>query len=376
MRSVFQPRSARLFASIAIVAATMLATQGSLRADIFEIDNIQVDVAAETAALARQQALQQAEKRAFYALMQRLALREDQDRIPELGREDIQSYVRDFSVVSEKASSVRYIATLSYRFKPEEIRQFLRAFGVPFAETKSKPVVVLPVLEVGARVLLWDEPNPWRRGWGERRSPEGLVPLYLALGDLTDITTIGAAEALAGDNAKLNAIAERYGAAQTIVAHANISIEPSTGQQIATITLLRPSNPLPIDQRSQTYTQLADESVSEMLTRLTEETVQQIEDSWKRDNVIWTEGTGVLAVTVPITGLPDWLSVKKQLGEVTIVRRAEIVLMSRDQVRVNIHYAGGPDQLTTALEQTNLSLQQESGEWIVMPIGFLPPPRT
>lgn len=376
MRSSFRFRHERQFVAVVFIALITLGAATASRADIFEVGNIQVDVKAETAALARQQALQQAEKRAFYALMQRLALREDQERIPELGQEDIQSYVRDFSVVSEKASSVRYIATLSYRFKPEEIRQFLRAFGVPFAETESKPVVVLPVLEVGARVLLWDSPNPWRRGWGERRTPQGLVPLYLPLGDLSDITTIGAAEALAGDTAKLNTIAERYGAAQSIVAHANISIEPSTGQQIATITLLRPSNPLPIDQRSKTYTQRADESVTEMLSRLTEETAQQIEDAWKRENVIWTEGTGVLAVTVPITGLSDWLSVKKQLADVAIIRRAEIVLMSRDQVRVNIHYAGGPDQLTTALEQTNLSLLQESGEWIVMPIGFLPPPRT
>ncbi len=364
-----------LLGAIAIFAIIVAAIPSGLRADIFEVQNIRVDVKADTAAAARQQALAQAEKRAFYALMQRLALRADQDRIPELSAEDIASYVLDFSVVSEKASSVRYIATLTYRFKPDDVRQFLRAFAVPFAETKSRPAVVLPVLEVGARTLLWDDPNPWRQAWGTRAEPEGLVPLILPLGDLSDITGIGAAEALAGDIVKLSALADRYGAAHAIVAHVNFSIAPDTNQQMATVTLLRPSDPYPVETRAQSYSQLPDETPDVFLRRLVGETAHRIQDAWKERNVIWTEGTGVLAVTVPITGLSDWLAVKDQLEGVSIVRRAEIVLMSRDQVRVNIHYAGGPDQLTTAMEQTNLSLFQESGEWVVMPIGLVAPPR-
>ena len=43
-------------------------------ADVFEIKNIGVDVKADTAAKARQQALTQAERRAFYALISRLTL--------------------------------------------------------------------------------------------------------------------------------------------------------------------------------------------------------------------------------------------------------------------------------------------------------------
>ena len=81
-------------------------------------------------------------------------------------------------------------------------------------------------------------------------------------------------------------------------------------------------------------------------------------------------------LTVPITGLRDWLAVRDQLSRVGIIRQSEIVLMSRDQVRVNVHFVGGPEQLITALEQANLSMLQESGEWIIMPIGVFQPPKT
>jgi hypothetical protein len=83
-----------------------------------------------------------------------------------------------------------------------------------------------------------------------------------------------------------------------------------------------------------------------------------------------------MAITIPITGLKDWLEVRDQLTKVGIIRKSDVVLLSRDQVRVNIHFVGDAEQLTTALEQANLSLQQENGEWIVMPIGVFQPPRT
>jgi hypothetical protein len=89
--------------------------------------------------------------------------------------------VRDFSVAREKASSVRYIARLNYRFKADEVRDLLRAYNVPFAETPSRPVVVLPVYEIGASAVLWDEPNPWRQQWNAKDEPQGLVPLIARL---------------------------------------------------------------------------------------------------------------------------------------------------------------------------------------------------
>ncbi len=345
-------------------------------ADVFEVKNIGVDVKAETAAEARQKALAQAERRAFYALISRLTLTEDQERIPELSNAEIAPFVRDFSVAREKASSVRYIARLNYRFKPDEIRGLLRSYNVPFAETPSKPMVVLPVYEVGAALVLWDEPNPWRQAWSRRDQPVGLVPLVVPIGDLSDISTVGVSEAMAGDPGRLSVISERYGAVSSIVAHNNLTVDQATGRQMMTVTLSRPNDPIPVELRTMFYVQHENEPIETMVNRVTEATVRRIENIWKRRNLISQTGTGVLAVTVPITGLKDWLAIRDQLGKVGIIRQAEIVLMSRDQIRVNIHFVGGPDQLITALEQSNLSMLHESGEWIIMPIGVFQPPKT
>ena len=129
---------------------------------MFNVNNVTVDVKADTATIARTQALAEAERKAFYILIRRLTLTIDEERIPELSPQEIAAYVRDFSVAEEKSSSVRYIARLNYRFKPDEIRALLRAYDVPFAETPSRPAVVIAVYEIGATTELWGEPNPWR----------------------------------------------------------------------------------------------------------------------------------------------------------------------------------------------------------------------
>lgn len=353
-----------------------LSTHSEARANVFNVDNVSVDVKADTASEARRLALAEAERKAFYILIRRLTLSVDEERIPELSPQEITSYVRDFSVAEEKTSAVRYIARLNYRFKPDEVRGLLRAYNVPFAETPSRPMLILAVYEVGAKAELWGEPNPWRAAWGTQNNRDGLVPIVVPLGDLTDISTVGAADALAGDQIRLETIASRYNATSTVVAHNNITVDPTSGVQIATITLIRPDDPVPLEAQTVTYEQRPGEDVSAFMDRLAVATHKRIENLWKQRNLIFEDDAGIIAITVPITGLQDWLAVKKQMERIGIVRRMEIVLISREQVRLNVFYVGGLEQLNTALEQNNLSMLQEAGDWIVMPIGVFEPPKT
>ena len=61
----------------------------------------------------------------------------------------------------------------------------------------------------------------------------------------------------------------------------------------------------------------------------------------------------------------DWLAVRTRLGDVAVIRKSELVLLSRDEVRVNLHYIGDLDQLVLALEQLDLRLSQEGDEWFL-----------
>ena len=92
-------------------------------------------------------------------------MRIDHKRLPVMDPKQVATYVKDFNVTNEKNSEIRYLADLTYRFKPNDIRLLLRDNEIQFAETISKPMLVLPVYQIAGAVFLWDDPNPWREAW-------------------------------------------------------------------------------------------------------------------------------------------------------------------------------------------------------------------
>ena len=52
-----------------------------------------------------------------------------------------------------------------------------------------------------------------------------------------------------------------------------------------------------------------------------------------------------------------------------MLRRTEMVLLSKDEVRLNLHFFGDTGQLALALEQADLKLLQEGGTWVLGQVG-------
>jgi len=86
----------------------------------------------------------------------------------------------------------------------------LRQTGLPFAETASKPLLVLPVLKSRVGLMLWEAANLWRTAWSALPIQRGLVPMIVPLGDLADISDVDASQAMLGDETALEGIVSRY----------------------------------------------------------------------------------------------------------------------------------------------------------------------
>jgi len=354
----------KVWACVAVVLAVVAAESAPAQdTEVFEVRGVAVDITAETAAAAREEALAEGEKKAFERLFQRMTLSEDRDYLPDLNREDRALLVRDFTVAGEKTSTVRYLATLNYRFNAEEVRNLLIDYGVPFAETSSKPVLVLPAYEAAGALVLWDDPNPWRAAWRTRPVVEGLAPLMLPVGDLADIAAIGVEQAVAGDRQRLDTLVRRYRTGDVLVAHAILGLDPDGGRPLLEVLLARFSPAGPEHTTAETFRSEDGESIETLLARAAAALAAAVEDDWKRDNLMQFGRPGVTAVAVPIRGLADWLAVRSRLGRVAVVRRFDLVLLSLDEARINLHYLGDVDQLALALAQADLILAEQNGEW-------------
>jgi hypothetical protein len=331
---------------------------------LYEVDNVAVDATAQSAAVARTEALAAGEREAFHRLVRRLTLQKYHDRLPNPDQATISTYVRDFSVSDEKTSSVRYLAKMHVRFRSTDIRQLLAEFGIPFTETISKPVLVIPVFERNGSYSLWEETNDWRSLWNQVRNDDRMAPMMHPIGDLTDISAIGAQHAVSGDAARLRAMSERYGTGSVLVVHAilNTSIANVNGLEV----YVTPYGPASGGQtRVSTYTGPVTETIRSLLSNAVADIAKSLDDAWKRENVMHIGDRGVLPVSIPIPDLPGWLKIQNRITQAAVVNQMEVVLLSRQEARINLHYLGDLHQLQVALAQKDLQLVQIEGAWVI-----------
>ena len=342
--------------------------QPSWAENVFEVRDVAVDVTSGAAVEARKLALLDGKLRAFNILLKRLTLRIEHKGLPKLTAEEIDIYINDFSVSNEKTSPIRYLASLTFRFKPEPVRALLSDQGFSFAVTVSKPVLVLPVFQAAGALILWDDPNTWRDAWAARKKNHGLLPTILPLGDLADIAAIGAEQSMDGDLQRLNAIARRYGASDTLVVFGVLRVEAVKARRVLEVYFTRYGNKLQGQTERVLFAQEENETLDNLLSRAANEITYIVEDNWKRDNLMQLSNFGIIPVVLSISNLKDWVLVRSRLSSVAVVRRTEILMLSKDEVRLNLHFFGETDQLSLALEQADLKLFQEEGSWVLVPV--------
>ena len=333
---------------------------------IFTVNNLPIDENAESAAVARDLALADGQRRALDRVFRRMVLQSDFDRIPRLEDDEISALVQAFSVTDEKTSSTRYLANLTVRLKKGAVRNFLRDLSLSYAETVSKPRLVIPVYEAAGATLLWDDPNPWRSAWETRDTDDGgPVPLILPRGDRGDLFAIGAAQVLAGDTNRLSAIARRYDVEDVLVAHAVLQIDLAANVPRLNVTL-REVGPAGNAVIVQSFRGVARDRIPELLVLAAAEATLRLEEDWKRDNILRFDNPDRLSVRVPIGGLEEWVDIRSRLDGSAVVRKVELTTLSRTGAQVILHYLGEPAQLALDLSQRDLELVESNGFWTLV----------
>lgn len=323
--------------------------------DVFTVGGISVDETADTAAAARSVAFRRGQRAAMATLLRRLTLRTDHGRLPSVDTERLNFMVQALEVADEKTSNVRYLANMTVTFKPGEIRRLLREADIPFAETPSKPVLVLPLQQQGGVMVLWEDPNLWREAWSRLQLGGGLVPLIVPVGDLSDIVDVDAAQAAEGDPLRLSAIARRYGAGDVLVTIATLSDTGELIQIDIAASRIGSSAQMSVLLSIQSTDPLA---VPGLLRGAAADIAAAVEDSWKASNIIEFDRPGRIVVAVPLTSLEQWISVERRLNNIASISEVSLISLTRDSAEIEIIHFGDETQLATTLAQQDLALER------------------
>jgi hypothetical protein len=337
---------------LALVSAGPAAAQD----DVFAVGGVGVDATAGNAAEAREAAISQGHVRAMRKLMERLVVQADLSRVPILSSSQVVDMVRDFSVAEERSSDVRYLADLTFRFNSTAVRSFLRRNKIRFAETRSKPVLVLPLYSDGGEIGLWQEPNPWLQTWVTRIPDDGLVPLVAPLGDLDDIASINEQQALSANAIALDEIARRYGAEDVLITQVELESKTPAGEVPLRVTLRRARQIQMEPAVVNSFRQQTGENLDAALRRAMARVVEEVQESWKRSNQLSYEQQRSVPALALYGSFTDWIEIQRRLSAAASVAGSRVEYLTRSFAILDLRVIGTDEQIASTLAQKDITL--------------------
>ena len=376
--------------------SVMSGTPSAAPADPYSVTGVTVDVTASSAAEARDKAISEAQHKAFEALFKRLVVDSANRVVPLVAESDLQRMIQGFEIEQERGSAVRYVASMAFKFRGKAVTTYLSSLGlrvrdvapvnaaapaalgaavaapaVAAAPVAAKPVLVLPLAQGAAAALLWEERTPWRTAWEDYAAVSAAGKLRVPAGELNDIADIGAREAVGGDPASMVKIAGHYGAGLVVVAALAGAdrLDTAAGAQVVISRYGADGQPAAPVETVAVQGALG-EAVPGFLTRV----VTAVADRIAATAAATPTDVPVLAA-VPITGMLDWLEVRRRLTSDPMVTSVEVVAMTRTRTDVAIHYRGEVEGLRAMLDRDGLTLVPTPTGWSLYIKASVAPPQ-
>ena len=319
---------------------------------LFTVENVQVDVTAANALEARQQAFEEAQFLAFEELTKRMLSAPQPADYRNLPVQTISSLVQDYEVKDEKLSAKRYIGTYTFRFRDNAVRKYFSGKNQQYTDIPSRPILVLPFLDTVSGPQLWDS-NPWMDAWASNANlANGLVPLVVPVGDVSDVSDIGEDEALTYSPRNLASLVDRYGASEAVIA---IAQKEGTGLsvQLYRTDRARPEYVHQILERA-----LPNQSEPQLYARAVTKVKDALRQDWKKKTVVDTSQVSVIQAHMSFASLQEWTGYQRSLSRARGVKNIELKALSPRDAYIEIQYEGTLDRLRLALQQADLLLEQ------------------
>jgi len=362
----------RILALFCALAVHLGLAQSAFGADdVFTVARVKVDATGESAAVAREAAISEGRVRAARQLLQRLTPEQSWTSLPSFSTRELVDIVSGIQITNEKTSSTRYLADVTYSFKPDRIRQVFSGNGISYTETRARLAVVLPVYETVDGPLLWEDDNVWAEVWKSRRLTHELVPLIAPLGELEDLVSAGTQDALNGTWSRLGPFAQRYSVSDVVVAYGRLQNNAGTDELVVRLTRLNGK----ADGLSASVGERVDVVVrngqnlplEDLMGFAIDQAMQRLQSRWKAQTIISSNAmANNLFATVRFSELNEWLTLRQRLSNLPTIRDFDILSLSSQGADVAIQHVGSLSQLSFALSQQDIQLAQTDVSTIIL----------
>jgi hypothetical protein len=322
----------------------------ALAEDVYTVRDVPVDATANEAAEARVIAIRKGRSTALRMLFQRLTLEVDWPELPDLETSEVTTLGAGFEISGERNSPTRYLATITYRFKPQDVRDILQQFDFPFSEVQARPMVVLPVFIEGENARIFQDDKNWSLAWANKNFAHELVPVKVPLGDLGDMISTPIEAALNDDYAALSGFAERYDVQDILIVRMK---QPEPGGLIS-FEFVRLS---PTETETWVMTVPNTRHIVPLMRMAIDRGLARMQEDWKARTIIRFDAQDTMVISARFEKISQWLVIKRAMQGTPNITDSRLVALSTGGAHMEWDVVGTPSQLALALAQHSVVLE-------------------
>ena len=366
----------------------------------FTVEGVEVDVTAKNAVLAREQALEQAQEKAYQMLAERLLSPEEVASLKVPDPITLSSLIQDFEVTKEQVSKLRYKGVYTVRFRPNAMKSRMAADGKTLPDLNKKPVLVLPVFQSAAGIQLWDEANLWMAAWRAMPTDKSLIqPTVLPLGDAQDMAQVQDNAGLDIDPMAVQQMATRYGADDVALLMASLEQGQSASAALQ-VSIYNNGFEGPVFVQKMKIEKEAQETDDAFYARAAGKVKALLRTDWKA-NAAYTQAPASQTQEAPVTaynvnkqpayavqgnnGVPvaatrpalgpvsqyaglvrfssvqDWVRIKSTLDKIYGMQGVMVKGLKPREAMIDLRFAGDVQAFTLALQNAGISARGGAG---------------
>ena len=329
---------------------------GARAAGPYTVSDVKIDASASSATEAFNVAVNGGRRTAWDTLVHRLTRQQDWDRVPSIDDATLQRMISGYLMTNEMRSTTRYVASATYIFNANLVRNFLRSSNIAYTDSAAQPLLVIPLSPRYA------PGSPWALAWaGVGASVEG-VPLVLPGSDAQANAALAAVGFGSAAWSDVQPVAARFHTSEVVLA----LVQPPArgqmqGQMTVKLRILSPGPPqtLPdvtvaLNAGSESKGGYGDAAAA---------AADAVANAWKSRKAIDFSQQARLTAEVRLASLAQWGAIQQKLASVPVVLNVDIAAMSIGEARIVVTYAGTASQLNDFLSQAALNLSNTNGTW-------------
>ena len=318
--------------------------------NIFNVNNIEIS---KETSKNKEKLINDAFKKAFDELINRLLLEEDYKRISNTNLEQIRKLISYYQIISEDENKENNNVKINVFFDKDKMHDFFYGKNILYSDIINTEVILFPLLKKEDQYFIYTQ-NYFYENWNEEKS-DNLIQYILTTENIENIQKINSNK----DNIYKIEVSDFFKEHETDnIVFANIEVKKDTAEVFLNTRIegKKINKNLSIKNKDNL-------NKKDFYREIIFEINNIIRDLIKSQNLIDVRTPSFLNVEIKLNKKSNLVEFSNRLNKIDLIDNFYVQKLNKDYVLVKIKYLGKINKIINKLKDQNIDLKMIAGQW-------------